>query len=101
MRVQDREQGRARHQSLGIAHQLGQDVTLQGLEVAPELPDRPMEGGGVEPRYDRVWKSFTLTPLYRRSSVPTNSLFSRTFLTCFTEDSPVATTSQTLRLWFA
>src|SRR5215210_125032 len=52
-RMQDFEQGGVYEQGLRIAHQFGEDLAAQGLQIAPELPQAPVEGGRVQPRYPR------------------------------------------------
>jgi hypothetical protein len=51
--VQDRKKRRVDDEGLGVADQLGQDGTAQGLQETPQLPHPAVQRGGVHPRHSR------------------------------------------------
>jgi len=52
-RVQHFHQRRVDYEGLGLAHEVGEDLAAQGLEVASEFPHAPVEGGRMQPRHPR------------------------------------------------
>src|SRR5829696_2344224 len=50
-RMEDFEQRRVHKQGFRLAHQLGEDLPPQGLQVTSELSHPPMERGRVQPHH--------------------------------------------------
>jgi hypothetical protein len=59
--VQNRKQSRVDEQRLWVADHLGEDLSSQGLQEAPQFPHSSMERGGVKPHHP--WEQMREEPL--------------------------------------